>query len=68
MNTDTYKTEQYEGTLESLEKLVINLKLESHEYHFDVKNKYLIIVKMGLVLRPNDYYQYLLPPPKFEVI
>lgn len=62
-NIDTYRVEQYKGTLESLENLVINLKLESHEYHFDVMTKYIHIISRGLYLRPNDYYQYLFPHP-----
>lgn len=51
------KTDLYDGTMESLEKLVISLNLGVGSYQFDVITKELIIYR-DRILRPGDYYQY----------
>lgn len=55
---ETYQFEIYDGTIESLEKIVDKLKLETVDYNFDVKSKRLFIHKNGYILSPGDSYQY----------
>ena len=46
----------YDGTMQSLEDLIKNLKLEDEPYHFDVIRKTVAIYKQGLIYFPGDYY------------
>lgn len=52
------QTEEYTGTMESLESVVEKLNLESQNYHFDVKTKRLYIHTMGLMLMPGNHFHY----------
>lgn len=67
MTKNIFRTEQYTGTMESLEKLVSNLLLTFGSYNFDVESKELINVRDKIIYHPGDYYQYAIQE-KFEVI
>jgi hypothetical protein len=63
---DLIKGELYDGTMESLERMVKNLKLEDEVYHFDVVTKEFFIHKLGIIYRPGNYYQYPISEDKIE--
>ncbi len=63
---EVYQHEMYEGTLESLEKMVTNLKLKPHQYHFNVLTKDFYNNEIGILMRPGDHYVYRLPQ-EFQV-
>ena len=58
----------YDGTMESLEVMVIVLELESQDYHFDIETKRMYIHKIGLILQPGDCYHGKPKPMKFECV
>ncbi len=64
---ERYEVEKYDGTLESAKKLVEDLKLQEHEYHFNVTNSSIIIHKLGVLFMPGDHYHYRLTE-EFKVI
>jgi hypothetical protein len=53
---EIYRNEIYDGTLESLENMIKNLKLEPHQYHFDVLAKHFYNHKNGIFMSPGDHY------------
>lgn len=56
---DLVKIEFYDGTMESLENIVKNLKLQDKTYHFNVITKEFYIHHLGTIYKPGDCYQYL---------
>jgi hypothetical protein len=58
----------YDGTMESLEVMVITLKLKSQDYHFDIEKKRMYIHSLDLILEPGDCYYSKQKPQKFEAI
>jgi hypothetical protein len=53
-----FQEKQYTGTMESLEEMVKDLKLEPHNYHFNPINKRMYINPPGILYFPGDWYQY----------
>lgn len=64
---ELWRAETYDGTMKSLEDLVINLKLDDHEYHFNVRDKTIFIFPRGIKFRVGDVYQYRVEE-RFKVI
>jgi hypothetical protein len=62
------KTSIYDGSMESLEKLVDNLALKHGEYYFNIKNKTIFVQPGGFLLNPGDYYEHKRDYERFEAI
>ncbi len=65
---ERFQVKEYTGTLESLKEMIINLKLETYEYFFDVLTDELWDHKHGIRYRIGDMYHFPLSPVKFEAI
>jgi len=58
----------YDGTMKSLEAMIIALEIKSQNYHFDIETKRMYIHTLDLILEPGDCYYSKSKPQKFEVI
>ena len=69
MKLEKVQVKTYTGSMESLEDLVKSLKLQAHEYRFDVLTKNVLIWRDGLVLQSGDcYHVRSMEPERFEAI
>jgi hypothetical protein len=57
----------YDGTMESLQNMTKNLKLDYYDYDFNILTKKLYIRETGMIYQPGDYYQYAIDE-EFEAI
>ncbi len=53
---EKFKQVQFTGSMESLKEMVKNLKLDVHDYYFDVAGQHLYIPKQGLRYSVGSYY------------
>lgn len=58
MIIEKIQVKTFEWSIESLESIVKNLKLNKHQYYLDIENKLFYDLKLGVILKPGDCYQF----------
>jgi len=59
---EKYIVKEYDGTMESAQDLVNDMKLENHEYFLDVRTRSIYIHSLGMRFQPGDNYKVRLLP------
>lgn len=63
-NVEMVKIKKFEWSIEGLDKVIRDLKLESGDYAIDIREKRLYVYKNGFLLQDGDSYIVPIEPLK----